>query len=1034
MLKMKGASNQDFRAKTQLPQLQTSLENEPKPLEVYNSMFRQQSGNLFITITEYHKRMEDELDMKPGDKIEVITDDEEYNDGWYYGRNLRTREEGLYPKVFTQEISTPSLVRAKSARRVASPLANGSLTDLSTMSNEGSVSELPTPQPLETAAPVKLNLDRTASVKVTMNDIDKALEAFRGESLSSSSGNLQSGGTKDDERKIQVDTPNNSFATDTDTDLSRQQIMRNSNSVHSLTNDTSFGSASMNGIDPKNLAPIDAQNWSPEQVTAYFIGSGFDIESASRFQQHKISGPILLELELAHLKELDISSFGIRFEIFKEIEAIKDVISTRGPARLPSQLMPAAAVNQRSYMGHTRKVSQSLDDLPSKSPVMTSSANRSRVSSRHRPYSLALNGRESNADAADSIIAALSAQGDDLNVAKPAQPQIDDTNFLSPRRAPKPPSYPSPVQPVRSPTGQSFTPSPSNLEFPQSLRNGPPTIFERAPYIESRSNNSADLQQPSFQFPKAAPPQLNLESPHQVSHEEERSNDVLAAENYAGNRNSVIYSGQHGHRPAKSGSSFVELFNRISTMSPGTARGTQSEVEGLNVEHNQLQRPTSSIYDRSRVASPSHIKHPSQATAEIKKHRRNSSILSFFSNKGDDNGKSSPTKKTRSRQTSFSHSRKNSAIGFNAGRSYSPEKGSRSPTKRHSIVVSPIAAPVSPVNESGFDDEKRRSVSAKEPNGTPGARDSDLFFDAKEELQEEQRNKRSVSEAVKSKPGRAKTSKSALSKTKTSAFVEGIRTISVMDAMTQSDCSGWMSKKGSGAMGVWRNRFFTLHGTRLSYFASTTDTRERGLIDITAHRVLPAKEDDKLVALYAASTGKGRYCFKLLPPQPGSKKGLTFTQPRVHYFAVDTKEEMRAWMAALIKATIDIDTSVPIISSCATPTVSLNKAQEMLSQAREETRQREEQRFLNEEDEDQLLWEQQQQQRTESSIQDGSKGTPTPNSSLQANSNNGSGFHSPFLLASGVLSPGTPQNNGRFQDQPNSDYFLLGSKYTSNKI
>lgn len=77
--------------------------------------------------------------------------------------------------------------------------------------------------------------------------------------------------------------------------------------------------------------------------------------------------------------------------------------------------------------------------------------------------------------------------------------------------------------------------------------------------------------------------------------------------------------------------------------------------------------------------------------------------------------------------------------------------------------------------------------------------------------------------------------------------------------MKNADYSGWLSKKGSGAVSVWKTRFFTLHGTRLSYFANTTDTRERGLIDITAHRVIPAKEDDKLVSLYAASTGKGRF-------------------------------------------------------------------------------------------------------------------------------------------------------------------------------
>jgi hypothetical protein len=105
-------------------------------------------------------------------------------------------------------------------------------------------------------------------------------------------------------------------------------------------------------------------------------------------------------------------------------------------------------------------------------------------------------------------------------------------------------------------------------------------------------------------------------------------------------------------------------------------------------------------------------------------------------------------------------------------------------------------------------------------------------------------------------------------------------------------------------------------------------------------------DDDKLVSLYAATTGNGKFCFKLVPPAPGSKKGLTFTQPKVHYFAVETKEEMRNWMAALIKATIDIDDSVPVLSSCATPTVSLQRAQNLLSQARENAKKREDSRHL----------------------------------------------------------------------------------------
>ncbi|KAF5101901.1 hypothetical protein D0Z03_000500 [Geotrichum reessii] len=143
-----------------------------------------------------------------------------------------------------------------------------------------------------------------------------------------------------------------------------------------------------------------------------------------------------------------------------------------------------------------------------------------------------------------------------------------------------------------------------------------------------------------------------------------------------------------------------------------------------------------------------------------------------------------------------------------------------------------------------------------------------------------------------------------------------------------------MSKRGSVAVGTWKARFFTLHGTRLSYFTSKSDNREKGLIDITSHRVLPVGDDDKFVALYAASVGAGRYCFKIVPPQAGTAKGVTFTIPKVHYFAVETKEELRDWMKALKKATIDRDESIPVISSCSTPTIPLTKAQEIMADAR----------------------------------------------------------------------------------------------------
>lgn len=954
----------------------------------------------YIAINEYTKRMEDELDMKPGDKIQVITDDEEYNDGWYYGRNLRTNEEGLYPVVFTQEISLeqkPSVMRAKSTRRIASS-GNGSTSNFSAMSQTGSTSELPTPQPLEMAAPVTMSMkkpvDRKISLKTTMSDIDKALEELRSnsvEQLENTSQNMTHDTIHSTTKDLDISGSLGKFATP--------------NSAKSLSNDA-LPVHSTNATDASELDPSMAATWTPPQVTAYFIMSGFDVQSSSRFQKHKVSGAILLQLELAHLKELEIDSFGTRFEIHKEIEALREAANgvpkiTADEPEDDGQLMPPAFLNQGpTYRGHVRKVSQSLDDLPRNSTPKSSG------------YLEPLKGNTEHP--AGSLADAVSRHN-----SKSHGENESERLFASPRRAPKPPSYPSPVQPPKSPLvgrdassyGQRYSP-PTIYEKVTSNTLEPPGGF-RFPL-----GNSPDLKaKPSFSFGTKS--SSNASTPTTDSNQSATGAPASGGGNYAGNRNSVIYT---AHKKTMSGGSFVDLYNRVSMLSPSSQNARESGLaftDDVDDANDELPngRPSSSVYaGHSRTTSVARSKQPSQ---DMKKHKRASSLVSFFSAKNDERS-ASPVRNKPGTSNSHSHSRRNSFILSPFRQPYSSSTNVTPSGNSHSATnTPPPLASVSPTKakSSSKDESKRRSVSAKESSKDAPDSKKNIYAD-------DDRNKRSVSDAVKGK-GMRNINTRLQGKKQTSAFMEGIRNISVKDAMMDADCSGWMSKKGSGAMGVWRTRFFTLHGTRLSYFGSTTDTRERGLIDITAHCVVPAKEDDKLVSLYAASTGKGRYCFKLLPPQPGSKKGLTFTQPRVHYFAVDSKDDMRAWMAALIKTTIDIDTSVPVISSCATPTVSLSKAQEMLSQAREVTRLREQQRYLNEEDEDQMLWEKQQNQRQVSNIGDETYRNSDEEAlasaiNLSSNANttvSSNGFASPYLLASGVLSPHTGSDGGRFQEK-----------------
>jgi len=178
--------------------------------------------------------------------------------------------------------------------------------------------------------------------------------------------------------------------------------------------------------------------------------------------------------------------------------------------------------------------------------------------------------------------------------------------------------------------------------------------------------------------------------------------------------------------------------------------------------------------------------------------------------------------------------------------------------------------------------------------------------------------------------------------------------------MKNCDYSGWMKKKSSSLMTTWKTRLFVLRGRRLAYYYSENDTEEKGLIDISSHRVLPAN-DERMTGLHASITRAaaspssphnaslltaasvdsakaansveenmdGMFIFKLVPPRAGLQKGVQFTKPIVHYFAVDSLAVGRLWMAALMKATIDRDEGLPFTTTYQQKTISLEKARAM---------------------------------------------------------------------------------------------------------
>jgi hypothetical protein len=210
----------------------------------------------------------------------------------------------------------------------------------------------------------------------------------------------------------------------------------------------------------------------------------------------------------------------------------------------------------------------------------------------------------------------------------------------------------------------------------------------------------------------------------------------------------------------------------------------------------------------------------------------------------------------------------------------------------------------------------------------------------------------------------ATTGTPARSKKQTSAYTRGLENKTPAEQIPTADYYGWMSKKSGSLMTTWKPRFFILRGRRLSYYYSENDTSEKGLIDISFHRVLPA-QNETLVGLHATVTGAassapspameqlsptrpsstgdsttlapstsasksdddtGLFIFKLLPPKTGLAKGVNFTKPTVHYFALPSRSAGRLWMAALMKATIDRDPGATVTTTYNQKTISLAKA------------------------------------------------------------------------------------------------------------
>ncbi|KAK4699662.1 hypothetical protein P7C70_g6597, partial [Phenoliferia sp. Uapishka_3] len=89
--------------------------------------------------------------------------------------------------------------------------------------------------------------------------------------------------------------------------------------------DSAFGGTMNSALMMASLKalPYDPRTWGVEEVVEWARAKGFDPLTVSKFQEHEISGDVLLEMDVAMLKEIDLTAFGRRVHIYNAIKELR---------------------------------------------------------------------------------------------------------------------------------------------------------------------------------------------------------------------------------------------------------------------------------------------------------------------------------------------------------------------------------------------------------------------------------------------------------------------------------------------------------------------------------------------------------------------------------------------------------------------------------------------------------------------------------------------------------------------------------------
>jgi hypothetical protein len=709
--------------------------------------------------------------------------------------------------------------------------------------------------------------------------------------------------------------------------------------------------------------------WTPDQVADYLEGVGVQKKHCDIFREQEINGEALLGMDQTtiFLKEFELGPVGPRLRTWLKIKALQTEVKSGG------------AMSKRS--------SQHVDDSAS-----DASRNRAASMSTMLPRIPGLRESGSRTPSRQSAHRITSTPSLQPSSATTVPPATSSASVAAPSPTPatvsSPLSAPAHTESASTLPAQQLQAQPSPTKYSHAHRPSAASVRSmnhnrRHSSIDVNADNAhppsphdAHKKQPSFDrhwtmttAPKSADSKISSFDAEDTS--DMRSPMDLDRGYFSGNEVDNRKSRNVLRKRDSSTHSRTPSYNTDSSKRPGANRHSRYGSADTMRDSQHISAAAKAYYGQSprSLRSSDALSYPNKplvATKDsptvTKLDYANSPSIDAIANSPTvpgsetssiDRGSPAPTPGSTSH--SFFSKKTSRATGLRA------ISDAVTGNEKALITSNTNDTQPSPIKESPIQSPARTGSST--PSGT-----SKSF-----EIDEKDASKRSNTSSTAGSGVPIIPGKRRGNKTKTSAYTRGLEQKSPAEQMISCDYSGWMKKKSSNLMTTWKSRLFILKGRRLSYYYSENDNEEKGLIDISNHRVLPANNEFTTVVHAAltratsspsspqnatipttASTeekqeikvqrpgltsptsankdGKdssltsGTFIFKLVPPRSGLSKGVNFTKPTIHYFAVDNIVQGRLWMAALIKATIDRDPDAEVTSSYAHKTISLAKA------------------------------------------------------------------------------------------------------------